>query len=67
MPVTDTSSWIYTYARNPERPIPDAERALYKGGNGVIAEVDESYVPLRHKGNDDLIERKLQRRRATPA
>jgi phthalate 4,5-dioxygenase len=61
VPVTDTSCWIYTYAWNPERPITDAERALYKGGNGVIAEVDESYVPLRHKGNDYLIDRQLQK------
>jgi phthalate 4,5-dioxygenase len=51
----------YTDAWNPERPITAAERALYKGGNGVIAEVDESYVPLRHKGNDYLIDRKLQK------
>jgi len=29
---------------NPERPITEAERALYKGGNGVIAEVDEGDV-----------------------
>jgi nitrite reductase/ring-hydroxylating ferredoxin subunit len=61
VPVTDTTCWIYTYAWNPDRPITEAERALYKGGNGVIAEVDESYVPLRHKGNDYLIDRKLQK------
>jgi phthalate 4,5-dioxygenase len=61
VPVTDTSCWIYTYAWNPGRPIADAERALYRGGKGVIAEVDESYLPLRHKGNDYLIDRKLQR------
>ena len=40
------------------------ERALYKAGNGVIAEVDENYVPLRHKGNDYLIDRKLQKTRS---
>ena len=56
-----TIFWIYTYAWNPERPITEAERALYKGGNGVIVEVDESFVPLRHKGNDYLIDRRLQK------
>ena len=61
VPVTDTTCWIYAYARNPERPSTNAERALYKGGNGVIAEVEESYVPLRHKGNDYLIDRQLQK------
>ncbi len=34
---------------------------MYKAGNGVIAEVDDNYVPLRHRGNDYLIDRKLQR------
>ena len=61
VPVTDTTCWIYTYAWNPERPIKEAERALYKGGNGVIAEVDENYVPLRHRGNDYLIDRRSQK------
>src|SRR6185437_15982223 len=40
---------------------PDAEREAYDKGNGVIAEVDENYVPLRHKGNNYLIDRKLQK------
>ena len=61
VPVTDTTCWIYTYAWNPERPINEAERALYKGGNGVIAEVDENYVPLRHRANDYLIDRRSQK------
>jgi phthalate 4,5-dioxygenase len=61
VPVSDTACWIYTYAWNPERPIFDGERALYKGSNGVIAEVDENYVPLRHKGNDYLIDCGLQK------
>ena len=61
VPVTDTNCWIYTYAWNPERPLTQAERDGYDKGNGVISEVDENYVPLRHKGNDYLIDRKLQR------
>jgi hypothetical protein len=64
VPVTDTSCWIYTYAWNPERPLTEQERVNYKAGNGVIAEVDEHYVPLRHKGNDYLIDRQLQKTRS---
>ena len=30
VPVTDTTCWIYTYAWNPERPITEAERAMYR-------------------------------------
>ena len=61
VPVTDTSCWIYTYAWNPERPLTQGERESYARGNGVIAEVDENYVPLRNKSNDYLIDRKLQK------
>ena len=61
IPVTDTYCWIYTYAWNPERPLTQAERDAYDGGNGVISEVDENYVPLRNKSNDYLIDRKLQK------
>ncbi len=64
VPVTDTCCWIYTYAWNPERPITDAERESYRRGNGVIAEVDENYVPLRTKANDYLIDRHLQKTRS---
>ena len=64
VPVTDTNCWIYTYAWNPERELTQAEREMYDGGNGVIAEVDENYVPLRNKANDYLIDRKLQKTRS---
>ncbi|BAR56671.1 putative dioxygenase [Bradyrhizobium diazoefficiens] len=49
VPVSDTNCWIYTYAWNPERPLTQAERDAYDRGNGVIAEVDDNYVPLRHR------------------
>jgi hypothetical protein len=59
--VTDTNCWIFTYAWNGQRPLTEAERDAYDKGNGVIAEVDENYVPLRNKKNDYLIDRKLQK------
>jgi phthalate 4,5-dioxygenase oxygenase subunit len=61
VPVTDTNCWIYTYAWNPERPLTEAERDGYASGNGVMAVVDENYVPLRNKANDYLIDRALQK------
>src|ERR1700723_3338906 len=63
-PVTDNACWIYTYAWNSERPLTQAERDAYDGGNGVISEVDDNYVPLRNKANDYLIDRKLQKTRS---
>jgi hypothetical protein len=64
VPVSDTKCWIYTYAWNPERPLTEAEREAYDRGNGVIAEADENYVPLRNKSNNYLIDRKLQKTRS---
>jgi hypothetical protein len=61
VPVTDTTCWIYTYAWNPQRPLTSTEREAYSHGHGVIAEVDENYVPLRNKSNDYLIDRRLQK------
>ncbi len=60
-PSPTPNCWIYTYAWNPQRPLTGAEREIYAHGNGVIAEVDENYVPLRNKANDYLIDRKLQK------
>ncbi len=64
IPVTDTNCWIYTYAWNPERPLTATEREGYADGNGVMAVVNENYVPLRNKSNDYLIDRKLQKTRS---
>lgn len=61
VPIDDTSCWIYTYAWNPERPFTPAERAKLAAGHGVIAEVDENFVPLRNRSNNYLIDRQAQK------
>jgi len=61
VPIDDYNCWIYTYAWNPDRPLTDDERAKFKGGHGVIAEVDENYIPIRNRSNEYLIDRKLQK------
>jgi phthalate 4,5-dioxygenase oxygenase subunit len=61
VPVTDTLTWTYVYGWNPERPIGEEERAKLKRGHGIIAEVDERYVPLKNPGNDFMIDREQQR------
>jgi nitrite reductase/ring-hydroxylating ferredoxin subunit len=65
VPITDESCWIYVYAWNPDRPIPEAERTRYaRGGYGQFAELGPGYVPLRHRGNDYLIDRDEQKHRS---
>jgi len=61
VPIGDETCWIYTYAWNPERPLSEKELAQYRHGHGVIAEVGPDYVPLRHRGNDYLIDRVAQK------
>ena len=55
VPVSDTSCWIYTYTWHPDRPLTDQELAMYRAGNGVHAEVDANYVPLRNKSKSTCV------------
>jgi hypothetical protein len=65
VPITDESCWIYVYAWNPERPIPDAERERYvKGGYGQFPELGPGYLPVRNRSNDYLIDREEQKHRS---
>jgi phthalate 4,5-dioxygenase oxygenase subunit len=61
VPIDDENCWIYTYAWNPDRPLTEDEVAKFKGGHGVIAEVDERYVPIRNRSNEYLIDREHQK------
>jgi len=61
VPIDDESCWIYTYVWNPERDIDEAERAQLSAGHGVVAEVDEHYIPLRNLSNNYQIDRANQK------
>jgi len=63
VPITDELCWVYCYTWNPERPLTEEERARLRAGRSVHAEVDERWVPLRHRGNDYLIDRADQKLR----
>jgi phthalate 4,5-dioxygenase len=61
VPIDDENCWIYTYAWNPERPLTEEELAKFRGGHGVIAEVDDHYQPIRNRANEYLIDRANQK------
>lgn len=61
VPIDEHQCWIYTYAWNPDRPLTADERAKFARGHGVIAEVDERFIPIRNRENDYLIDRRAQR------
>jgi len=64
VPITDELCWVYCYSWNPDRPLGEAERARYQAGFSVHAEVDKDWVPLRHRGNDYMIDRLDQKHRS---
>jgi phthalate 4,5-dioxygenase len=61
VPIDETSCWIHNYTWNPDRPLTEEERARFKAGSGVHAEVDAEYVPIRRRENDYLIDRAKQK------
>lgn len=62
LPIDDESCWIYTYAWNPERLLGEAElEKMSTSGHGIMAEIDENYVPVRNPANDFLIDRTVQK------
>lgn len=61
VPIDDVNCWIYTYAWNPDRPLSEEEILKFKGGHGVIAEVDTQFIPIRNRSNEYLIDRLQQK------
>jgi hypothetical protein len=61
VPIDDQSCWVFTYSWNPDRPLSNAERDAYAHGASIYAEVDEHYVPVRNRGNDYMIDRRVQK------
>jgi phthalate 4,5-dioxygenase oxygenase subunit len=61
VPIDDYNCWIYTYAWNPDRPLTEEEHAKFKSGHGVVAEVDDKFIPIRNRSNEYLIDRQLQK------
>ena len=63
VPITDELCWVFCASWNPDRPLTDAERAAFRAGRSVHAEVDADWVPLRNRGNDYLVDRADQKKR----
>ncbi|OZI60778.1 Rieske 2Fe-2S domain-containing protein [Bordetella genomosp. 11] len=61
VPIDDHACWIYTYVWNPERDLTQEEIHQLKSGHGVVAEVDEHFIPLRNLSNGYLLDRQEQK------
>jgi phthalate 4,5-dioxygenase oxygenase subunit len=61
-PIDDTQMLGFTVTWHPDRPLTSSERAQIESWMGVHTEVDpSSFVPVRNKGNEYLLDRDLQR------
>lgn len=61
VPIDDESCWIFCYSWNPERPLSEEELASYHAGGAVYPARDANYRPQRHRGNEYLLDRAMQR------
>ncbi len=61
VPIDDESCWVYVYSWNPDRPLTDDERRSYATGGAVYPEMDHRWMPIRNRGNDYLIDRRMQK------
>ena len=62
VPYDDESCWIFCYAWHPDREISDLSRERFLKGNGLFAEVDDEFIPVRRRENDYLVDRDMQQR-----
>jgi hypothetical protein len=61
-PIDDERMMGFTVTWHPDRPLTDGERAQIESWLGVHTEVDQrTFVPLRNRDNDYLIDRDYQR------
>jgi phenylpropionate dioxygenase-like ring-hydroxylating dioxygenase large terminal subunit len=64
VPVDDHNTWVYRISYNPWRPITDKEKFEFDNAGLMPFSVQNrpgSYLPIRNKGNDYLIDRFVQR------
>ena len=61
VPIDDRSCWVFCFAYQLERDLSQSERDRLAAGQGIFAEVDEDFVPLRRRENDYLLDRDMQR------
>jgi phthalate 4,5-dioxygenase oxygenase subunit len=61
VPIDDENVWTFSLSWNGDRELGDEERDLLRNGDGIHADSDEKYVPIRNKDNDYLIDRDKQK------
>ena len=66
VPVDDENCWVFTYDYHPVRPLTETELQAMKDGHGVHSEnIPGTYIPVRNKSNDYLMDREAQKRHET--
>lgn len=66
VPIDDENCWVFTYDYHPTRPLTEVEVQAMKDGHGVHSEnIPGTYIPVRNKSNDYLMDREAQKRGET--
>lgn len=66
VPIDEENCWVFTYDYHPTRPLTEAEVQAMKDGHGVHSEnIPGTYIPVRNKSNDYLMDREAQKRGET--
>lgn len=66
VPIDDENCWVFTYDYHPVRPLTETELQAMKDGHGVHSEnIPGTYIPVRNKSNDYLMDREAQKRGET--
>jgi len=64
VPLDDQHTWVYRIMYNPWRPISDEEKWQYNNAGVLMLNIENipgTYLPLRNRDNDYLIDRTLQK------
>jgi phenylpropionate dioxygenase-like ring-hydroxylating dioxygenase large terminal subunit len=61
IPIDDENCWVFVFSWNPVRPLTQQERDGYRTGGAVYPEMDANWMPVRNRGNEYLLDRRLQK------
>jgi phenylpropionate dioxygenase-like ring-hydroxylating dioxygenase large terminal subunit len=62
IPIDDEHTWTYHFTFHPERPLNAQDHARFEEGASFPPQIlPESYVPVRNRSNEYLLDRELQR------
>ena len=60
VPIDDNNVWTWSFNCSPTRDLTPFEQEFFHPRTGMWGPIDDDYKPLAHKGNEYLLDRKVQ-------